>query len=759
MLCGLSAGAESLASPCDNASQSRDVRVDKKPRPANMREAYPVWHFPICRPHAGPVLGNTSTGLMLWGGGDTLMLSLGRPRFWSHEGGAEWNASQRYGRIVDALTRRDEKMLGEMFPKGGKWPSVMPFGRLQLRLPEGISFESARLDVKRAAIEVSLSDGRTFGARVDWKTDTLVLDLGEVKPASVKAVPAWHAKRCREEFEKRGAKPPTVADDGFEQTLPGDAGAALAFVQTGDAIYASCADSLEKARRLASSVASEGVQTVRERTERRWARFWAHTPRISVPNSTLMRAYEYGLFKFGSATSAERESVPAPLQGPWYEDCQPPPWCGDYHFNINVQECYWPAYRCNHVEHLRPLFDMVSGWMPRLRANAKAFVGIDDGVMLPHAVTDRGVALTTDWWMRIIYHGATIWVADMMWQYYRYGGDRGFLEKQGMPFMEGAFNVLWKMLERGADGSLSIPIAPSPEYRGADIDACGRNPSFQLAAAHRLAEDLVDAAKALGREESPQWREVLEKLPKATTRGEGWKREIEIWEGLVIEESHRHHSHLAAVFPFDTVDCESAEWRDVVARSYDTWQRRGMGMWSGWCVPWASILQSRVGNGDAAELLLEIWDRAFCNEGHNTLHNPAFTGISQMGLWRGVMTPPQDNALVDDDANKEIMQLEASGAAVEAVVEMLVHDRRGVLQLFRGAPSSWRVCSFDGVLAPGGVKVSSHRVDGEVTEVVLIAGRRPAEVHVESPWEEGKIIEVSLGEGEKVVLTRKGQVR
>ncbi len=734
-----------------------ETKVCDETRPANLRESYPVWHFPISRPHAGPVLGNTSTGLMLWGEGETLMLSIGRPRFWCHDGGAEWNESQRYERIVDALTRRDEKMLGEMFPKGGEWPSVMPFGRLEIRLPEGVSLRSARLDVKRAVICVALSDGRAFDVGMDWDTGTLVVDLAAFGESTVKAVPAWHAKRCRDEFEKRGAEPPTVAADGFEQTLPHDSGAALAFVRKDGVLFASCAETLKKARNVASSVASMGARAVLERTRKRWSRFWERSPKVNIPNATLMRAYEYGLFKFGSATSSEKESVAAPLQGPWYEDCQPPPWCGDYHFNINVQECYWPAYRCNHVDHLIPLFDMIRGWMPRLRANAKAFVGINDGVMLPHAVTDRGVALSTEWWTGMMDHGATMWVADMMWQYYRYSGDREFLEKDGIPFMDGAFNVLWKMLAREKDGALSIPIAPSPEYRGADIDACGRNPSFQLAAAHRLAGDLVEAAKALGREVSPRWREVLEKLPEATTRGEGWRREIEIWEGLVIEESHRHHSPLAAVFPFDTIDCESAEWRDVVARSYDTWQKRGMGMWSGWCVPWASILQSRVGNGDAAELLLEIWDRAFCNEGHNTLHNPAFTGISQMGLWSGIMTPPPSDRLVDDDSNTEIMQLEASGAAVEAVVEMLVHDKQGVLQLFKGAPSSWRDCSFEGVLAPGGVMVSARRIDGEVQEVVLQAGRNAANVRIANPWAAGRTIEVLLEETERIALTKNTQ--
>ena len=156
-------------------------------------------------------------------------------------------------------------------------------------------------------------------------------------------------------------------------------------------------------------------------------------------------------------------------------------------------------------------------------------------------------------------------------------------------------------------------------------------------------------------------------------------------------------------------------------------------------------------------LFLEIWDRAFCNEGHNTLHNPAFTGISQMGLWSGVMTPPPSDRLVDDDANTEIMQLEASGAAVEAVVEMLVHDKQGVLQLFKGAPSTWRDCSFEGVLAPGGVTVSARRVAGDVREIVLQAGQKPVDVRIANPWFAGHTLEVPLKDRERIVLTKAGK--
>ena len=50
-----------------------------------------------------------------------------------------------------------------------------------------------------------------------------------------------------------------------------------------------------------------------------------------------------------------------------------------------------PAHRGGHFRNLLPLFKMVLSWRPLLRENARKFVGIDNGYVLPHSVDDRGV--------------------------------------------------------------------------------------------------------------------------------------------------------------------------------------------------------------------------------------------------------------------------------------------------------------------------------------------------------------------------------
>lgn len=124
------------------------------------------------------------------------------------------------------------------------------------------------------------------------------------------------------------------------------------------------------------------------------------------------------------------------------------------------------------------------------------------------------------------------------------------------------------------------------------------------------------------------------------------------------------------------------------------------------------MIHTRVGNATMAELWLDIWERMFTNEGHGTLHDANACGISLMGK-RGVDTPVE--------MRKEIMQLDAGMGCVAAIHEMLLHDRRGVNYIFRGAPQRWQAVSFKNMLASGGVLVSAERKRGRVLTVTLEA--------------------------------------
>jgi len=544
---------------------------------------------------------------------------------------------------------------------------------------------------------------------------------------------------------------------GWVQERPADPPLCLAVGRREDglALTAVYGETPKDARTRAKDVvtaADAAFDAVRRRARQWWRAYWRRVPEVRLPHAELQHLYDYGMYKFAGLTRPG--GVPATLQGPWIEETQLPPWSSDCHFNINVQMCYWPAYHGGCLEHLLPIFELVHSWTETLRQNARLFIGVEDGRMLPHAVDDRCVVMG-GFWTGTLDHGCTAWVAQMMYRYVCYTGDLDFLKRVAYPFMAGTMRVYEAMLEE-RDGGLVLPLSVSPEYRGAAMNAWGANASFQLACIHRLAEDLQAAATDLGETPDPAWARIHDALPRATCIGPDGQERIALWEGTPLEESHRHHSHLAGIVPFDILGFEDPDWRPVLERSFADWIRRGPGLWSGWCIPWASMLHTRAGNADAAVLWLEIWKRLFTNEGGGTLHDAAFSGFSLTGA--GPVGGP--------DLDHEKMQMDAGMSALTALQEFCVQERRGVVHLFAGAPAAWADCSFARMAVAGGFRLSAERADGAVATVTVTA-ERTGTLRLANPWDgpahaEGKghrtrrltgpVLELPLAAGDTLTL-------
>lgn len=728
------------------------------------------WRFPLPRTHTGILQGNAILGVMIWGEENILRITVGRSDLWDHRGGMPWTEKQRYTDIRRLLEANDKEGIRKTFetttqdtPGQPRRPSLIPIGRIEIDFGSGARIESGTLRMRDGSVAIAVRKAQkkqTVKCHLDMASPLLCIELPKLlAQANIRRVPSFET--IPEDLKKISFEPPEALDElsctGWIQKLPADPPVCVGYRREERTIWLAVergSDS-ETARAEATAdldrATAEGTKNLAARNKKWWSDYWGDVPTLKVPNETIQYLHDYGMYKF--AGLCQPDGVAAGLQGPWIEEYQMPPWSGDYHFNINVQMCYWPAYRGNRLSHLRPLFEQIWSWLPKLKHNARVFLGIDDGIMLPHAVDDQCMCMG-GFWTGTIDHGCTAWVADMMWNYYRYSMDASFLRERAYPFMVGAMRVYEEMLERDGE-AIVLPVSVSPEYRGASMNAWGRNASFQLACIHRLCEDLVAAAEVLGQEPKPIWQEILEKLPKVTLIGEDKGTRIALWEGTPLEESHRHHSHLAAIAPFDVIDVDSSDWRPIVQSSHNEWVRRGMGMWSGWCVPWASMLHTRLGNPEMSELLLEIWERIYTNEGKGTLHDVNFPGFSLIGA--GVMGSfGRDN---------EKMQMDAGMGAVAAIHEMLLHSRRGVHYLFAGCPRRWRKVSFNGLRTEGAFLVGAARQNG-VVKSISIRAEHDGVFRLANPWDtavvisrkagsettEGKVLYIQCAAGERVKL-------
>lgn len=269
------------------------------------------------------------------------------------------------------------------------------------------------------------------------------------------------------------------------------------------------------------------------------------------------------------------------------------------------------------------------------------------------------------------------------------------------------------------DRRLSLPVTVSPEYRGSSMRAWGRDASFQLAAWHMTAQLLPKAAAILGEPVDARWQQVEERLPLWSLVGEAGRERIALWEGLELEESHRHHSHMAAIWPFVSLDPFKHE--EVVTRSIRHWNALGAGQWTGWCLPWASILCSRFDLPDAAVAWLG-WLDHYTNIGGGTRHNTDFSGIS---LWDNgeLGTRDKDGKRRPYADESEVMQMDASLGFLIAVSELLVQNRRDAIYVLPALPRKWKRLRFDGIRAEGGFFIGATVEGGRTVEVRVWAER------------------------------------
>lgn len=653
------------------------------------------WEFPrTASCHEGIPFADGRTGVLVWGGGDTINLTVGRGDLWDHRGGYAWTDEQSYTNICAAVATRDNDRLKSLFSNepppnwGGRYnPYMLPLGRVVVKIP-GKTVRRGALDTATGLGELSFTDGTGVRLAMSKASHAFAMQFPKDAEYSVRSVPGtefdvWKTLANRG-FEKARVLDGEVAGvGGFTWKLPVDAPAWLSWRKSGREM------TLATGRGDKAPVDDVPFDRMASESAAHWSAFWREGARVKVPDPVVQQIFDLGMYKFGAMT--DPDGFAAGLQGQWLEDDRLVPWNGDYHFNINVQECYSPAYRGGHFKNLMPLFRMVLSWRPLLRDNARKFVGIDHGYVLPHSVDDRGVCIG-GFWTGTIDHASTAWIASMMMRYVRYSGDTSFLKSGAFDFMKGAMSVYRAMMEE-RNGRLSIPIGPSPEWGDSNVQkAVGRDPSFQLAAAHRLAMDLADAAVLLGESPDPMWLDVSKRLPAFTDGPNGFQ----LFEGQPFIASHRHHSHMAGIYPFDTVDFGDPNSRRAAYATYRNWVFKGPGEWSGWCVPWAAILHTRFGSADAAVQMLHNWKVFYNNPGHGSLHDAFRSGFT---VFTGRPT---------------IMQMDGQCAAVTAILELMAHETNGRVEFFKGCPDDWKEVSFENLALSDGRRVSGSRINGKV---------------------------------------------
>jgi alpha-L-fucosidase 2 len=731
--------------------------------------------FPLTRPEVGMLLANGTVGAMIWGQDNVLRITINRSDFWLHRPGAAVSADATYTKIRGLVGSKDIAGLEALVepPKNGGAKNgrstVLPLGRIDCTFPKETVLKNGYLHLKNGKVVIDVTDkGGPYQISCYIAMDKPLLNIH--LPANRDApklafTTAWEFSA--EKLEALGLERPAAIEEagmvGWIQKRPGDPALCVGASTSQNDVFIALryGDSPERAKERVRSLLEKakkgGTDAIRTASANFWANHWRWVPHIEIPNETLSFLYSYGTYLFASLT-APGGVVPTP-GGPWIDENGEPPFTSGYAAVANARMCYWPAFRANLMHHCKSLFTMVDAWKEKLREYARAAFGIDDGVLLPQLVDDRCNRIRTAW-ADVADPSHAAFVAELMYRYYLYTQDIEFLRGTAFPFMQGVMRSYEAMLEK-KDGTYVLPMGFSLGYRDGEIGAQGKNASLQLACVHFLCESLIASAQVLGEEPKKIWNDVRSLLPKAaicktpTASGEN-EKEIGLFDGVALDDSHAFHGHFAGVWPFETLDLDDKEQRSALERAVATWIDQGMGAWESCSLPWASAIHMRINNSDMAEVLLEIWERIFVNEGHAPVLEPIFAGF----------TAPGGSRSARGAGRNELLNLDAFMATTGQILELLLSTKRGVNYLFAGAPQRWNYVSFDNIRTEGAFEVGAARRGGRVIRVSVKANTAGV-FRLANPWsgkatvqrakgagtQQGKVLEISLAADERVELT------
>lgn len=452
-----------------------------------------------------------------------------------------------------------------------------------------------------------------------------------------------------------------------------------------------------------------------------WNAYWEGFD-IRIPNERLQSAFDTEMYKL--YCNEREKSSPVTLQGVWNPDSRMPAWFGDLHNDLNVQSCYWPAFKTGNAKLARPYIRYYSRAMERLKVRAEKLFGIKDAIHVPTMMAPDGTGAASEWcfWNTLL--GPELFAAtDFCW-FYEYTKDNEILREEIFPFLTGVARLYKGIAIRKEDGLLHIPFTCSPEIFKDGKMLVGDDATFTIATLHYLLDKITEYAEVLEKE-ADEWAAFKESLVPVTVTDKGYP----IFPDIDVFESHRHFCQLFSIYPL----CEEAH-SQLAQKSLDTAVNQGFTEFAAFSFPYLSIMASRCSRGNMARTMLEIYCMAFRSTNTFTVNGDPYQN--------GVIKVSDTNAGEDSDA----FTLESGFFIPTALCEMFVHRARNTVWLAAGIPKDWKSAECKELAVEGNHRVSVIIEDYSISSAVLTAGCREALTLMAG--EEGSIDSVFIN-GEK----------
>lgn len=667
----------------------------------------------------GIPLGNGRLGALIWGDPEELRFSLDRTDIWDFSEPLNTDREDfTYETLVKLAKTGKTDAIRELFdaPYNYPTPTKLPSGKLLFSFPSGKNVCS-KLDLQsaEAVLEVETEQSsisvKTFCHAVS-KSGMIWIGAAPSEFQMELQNPGFGTNDTKEELRynpeereisqgslqrlhypapERGLEDGAVKIQWFVQNVDenfsfGVVAGVLEKANETEVFYRIVTSKdgknwLEDAKRQLREELTAGYEKQLESHLDWWSKYWKKSE-ISLPDELFEKNWYLTNYLFASCS--RKGEFPMPLQGVWTaDDGNLPPWKGDYHNDLNTQLSYTHFYKANHLEEGECFIDYLWNCRDAAKEFAEKFYHTE-GICLPGVMSINGKPLG-GWPMYSLSPTHQIWLCQSFEQYYRYTGDREFLETKAWVYFEETAKCITALLKE-KDGYYYLPVSSSPEIHDDEKESwLTPNSNYDLALLRYLYGTLISYAKILDNGQEEKWQQIYKKLPKLAVNE---KQVLMLSPDESLKESHRHLSNAMAICPLYLYQYEKD--REIIDATILDYEYLGTGMWVGFSFAWMSHLYTVQGNGEGAYEQLRIFWESFCSpngfhlngdyrkRGYTTFHYRPFT-------------------------------LESNMYAADALQEMLFQMKNGTIKLFAAVPEKWKQqkISFRDFRGENGILVSA----------------------------------------------------